>query len=383
MSAYVDAFGKVRYITSVGEAKKDSFIGYVGGLKTMQGIDKTKEALITNLDDETFPVLSYKLTEKSLYIDNSSNESDAYTKLYDTLFPSQGAETDKLSAKRIFRFKVNGNGEITRVTDLSPYFGYATDDDGFVKYSFSGQYPQTGDPTNFSINSKQLFLSKSEKITVLYDKEGEAAFGVTSYKELEEKHTSGTNTLTFFGGYMSSEFDLILLTGDVANMSADKKRIGIIDSVRTGIDDEGDPIKLIEIDGTAYTISDANATGLKKNMIVYYSVNLGGFASYDINILETLDLTGDFDSWAGLSSTGGTVSLSGGTVAKIDSKRLFITDENDVIDAFFFSDSGCRYASYNEERGEFEDGSSYEVGQGSEIIYITSGGMISYIFYIN
>lgn len=367
VSAYVDSFGKVRYISTMGSVGSDSFIGYVMGTQSPKGLIKTKEILVANLDSADFTQKVYKVAD-------SVNDS-SYSLLTDSI--------DTKTAKSVFRFKVNAKGEITEFSGLKPYFGYAQTD-GYVSIDFSGNIPGNGDPAYFEIDSKKLYFPRNEKITVIYENEGETAFGTTTYGDLEGKDTSGIYTFSFFGEDMSSEFDLILLMGDISNMAEHAGKFGIVSAVLSGKDADGEDIKIAEIDGKRYTVNKSDADILEENMLVYYKPTIGGFTSYAIDIIDTLKLNEKLHNNKGNTSDGGNISLKRGTIEKLDSKRIFIDDYDTGLDAYFFDRNGCRYIIYDETRKSFVDGNSYDFLQGKDVIYLlTSDQMVSVVFYLN
>jgi len=307
---------------------------------------------------------------------------------YDTLVSSK----DLRNAKSIFRFKFNAKDEIVKVTKLSGYFGYERDADGLVSFSWKEQYPQTGDPVNFdpfNVGGKKVMFPQNERIVAIYERDGEVAFGATNYATLQEKHPSTTVTFSFFGDYMSSEFDLILLSGDIPKMSSNSRYFGIISSVRTGADADGDKVTIAEIDGKKYVVNPEDTEGLKENTVVLYSTTVGNFSDYDIDIRDKVQLGGKFYDWEGKTGPNGGITLQRGIVAKIDSKRIYFnkgTDAfgDDIIEAYFFNTGGCKYTIYDEGTGKFSDGSANDFLQDKDVIYIiTASGMVSNVFYLN
>ena len=121
--------------------------------------------------------------------------------------------------------------------------------------------------------------------------------------------------------------------------------------------------KAIEVDGSEYVVSEKMVEGVSQNSFICYSKTSGSFASDEIYIHDKIGFAGDMYSWDGLS--GSNISFRRGTVAKIDSKRIFFDDGS----AYFLSTSGCNYKIYN-ERGWFEQGSAQDFLQGRDIIYV-------------
>ncbi len=369
VSAYIDAFGKVRYITTADVVNKDSFIGYLIGVRQGTGLDSNREIYVANIDDDTFEKKVYRLSDKL----------DEKEVTYDELVANQ----DLRNAKSIFRFKFNAKEEIVKVTKLSPYYGYETDEDGFVTYSTSGEFPGRGDPTYFaaSADDKRIYVPIKERLVVLYETDGEAAFGSTNYDELTGNNPGSKVVFYFFGEEMSSEFDLILIAGDVSKMrGSSSANYGIVDSVRTTIGADGEYIKMAEIGGTKYLISDEDARLVAKNTLVYFRKLTGGFSKYDIEIRDTIQLAGDMNSWEGYTGPNGSITIYKGRVSKIDSKRIFFDDGS----AFFFNPKGCSYKIYDEVSSSFEDGNSLDFLQDRDVLYVlTSNKIVSTIIYSN
>ena len=105
------------------------------------------------------------------------------------------------------------------------------------------------------------------------------------------------------------------------------------------------------------------AEGVSENTFIFYSKTSGSFANDEIYIHDKIKLSGDMYSWDGLS--GNNISVRRGTVAKIDSKRIFFDDGS----AYFLSTGGCNYKIYNEQ-GKFEQGSAQDFLQGRDVIYV-------------
>lgn len=371
ISAYVDAFGKVRYITTEGEVTKSDFIGYLIGIEERSGLSSKIEAYIANLDDAEFTKKVYSVSDKVVYED-SLNQT-----ILDT-------NSDTRTAKSIYRFKVNAKGEVIRVSAVSPYYGYTPNADGLVTATWSGQFPGRGDPTYYSADNdsgKRIYFPKNEKMVVLYEKDGEAAFGTTSYANLESKTPTGSVSFAFFGEEMSSEFDLILLIGDIARIKGESSGgYGIVESVRTTVDEEGEEIKLAQIDGQRYLVDNEDAAVISENTLVAYSKLTGGFSDYDIDITDYIKLSGELESWEGKTGAEGNIELKRGTISKVDSRRIFFDDGS----AYFFGTSGCKYRVYDSSNGKFSDGSAQDFLQGRDVIYLlTSSQTISTVFYTN
>lgn len=373
VKVYFDGFSKVRYITNSGKISKNEFIGYLIGTNSGKGLKTDKEAYVTNLDDNEFVKKIYK------FADNYDASEVSYSNLV--------SSSDLKNAKSIFRFELNGKEEIVKVSKLSPYFGY-TEVDGLVSYSHSYQFPEKGNPMYFEIDGKRLYFDVSERIVAIYEKDGEVAFGVTNYRTLAARRPSSEMIFSFFGEYLSADFDLILLSGDMSTVGSDESKYGFISSLRTGLDADGDKVTIAEIDGKNYIVNPSDVSALKENMLVYYSTAFDGYADFDIDIKDSVWLEGKFFDWAGKKGANGDITLVMGTVKKIDSKRIYFDmglDGNgkEIIEAYFFDRTGCNYRIYDERTGEFTQGSDKDELQGKDVIYIlTSNGMVSNVFYI-
>ena len=58
-----DGYSKVRYIKTTAETKTNEFIGYLLGVKSASGLDKTREIYAVNLDDTEFSKKVYKVSD--------------------------------------------------------------------------------------------------------------------------------------------------------------------------------------------------------------------------------------------------------------------------------------------------------------------------------
>lgn len=386
VSAYVDAHGKIRYITSAEEIVVNSFIGYLIGLDKGKGLSAGNIAYVANLDDDTFPRKVYNVA-KDLKAGSLS-------------LADLSKFEDKRNATSVFRFELNGDGELYSVTKLSPYYGYTPDGDGMVRAFYNGQFTQfkqQGDTAHYPVKSadnREVFFSVKEKIVYMIEKDGETEFVKTQYSTLEKKYQRSDVYFAMFGPEMSSEIDIIILEGDLSKMEGDgdSKGYGILEGIRTTADAEGKPIDLYIIDGVSYTVdpADAEAKGLKKNTVVYYSKLLKGFSDYDIDIQDALEFTEDFEEWDTLLSLKGIeyekdnkkpkpdINLMSGEIAKIDDKRVYLSDKT----AYFLS--GCKFRKWNASLKEFESGSQDDFLEGKTVVFLMkSDGRISYLFYMD
>ncbi len=380
VSAYVDAHGKIRYITSAEEIVVNNFIGYLIGLDKGKGLSAGNIAYVANLDDDTFPRTVYNVAKDLKAGSLSLTELSKFE--------------DKRNATSVFRFELNGDGELCSVTKLAPYYGYTPDGDGMVRAFYNGQFTQfkqQGETAHYPVKSadnREVFFSVKEKIVYMFEKDGETEFVKTQYSTLEKKYQRSDVYFAIFGPEMSSEIDIIILEGDLSKMEGDgdSKGYGILEGIRTTADAEGKPIDLYVIDGVSYTVdpADTEAKGLKENTIVYFSKLLKGFSDYDIDIQDALEFTDDFEEWAGLKSlkaqAGGTadINLMSGEIAKVDDQRVYLADKT----AYFLS--GCKFSKWNPSLKKFEKGSQEDFLEGKEVVFLMkSDGRISYLFYMD
>ncbi len=363
--AYVDAFGKVRYITTADTITRDNFIGYLLGVRQGTGLDSDKEVYLTNLDGPDFTKKVYKLSDNLVYEDGID-----YAELE--------SNKDTRTASSIYRFKVNSKDEIVRVSRLKPYYGYTANANGLVSVTLSGEIPSNGDPAYVTVDGKRLYFPLTEQMVALYEEDGEATFGTITYNDFIAKTTTNGITLSFFGEEMSSEFDLILAAGDISTLRGGSSSVyGIVNSVRTILAEDGETAKSVEIEGVRYVVSDEVAAGLKENTFVRFSKKSGGFSKDELIISDSAHLSGDMYSWAGFTGSG--IGFNRDIITKIDSKRIFFEDGS----VYFLNPSGCLYKIYND--GKFETGNSQDFLQGRDVIYVlnTSQQTVIAVFYMN
>ncbi len=380
VAAYADAHGKVRYVVSKSEATSNSFIGYLIGLDKGKGLDAGNIAYIANLDDSTFPKTVYKVAKT---LKAGSLSLDALSKNQDTR-----------NAKCIYKFELNGNGELYSASKLSPYYGYTPDADGFVKAFYNksaGAFPERGtdDMTYYTdmVDSKRLYFPIKQKLINVFERDGEVAFTNTTYSALQAKNPRQDAYFYFFGQPMSSEFDLILIECDLTKMGGTSSTaFGILESVRNIVDANGKAAQVLVIDGKSYTVAedDAQAKNLSGNSIIYYNNLNKSFSNVDIDVFDVLKLSDDFYSWdtleSNLKQAGSTaqITLKKGTITKIDSRRIFLDDGG----AYFTS--GCKYGKWNAGTKTFETGEKEDFLEGREVIYLlNSASMVTFIFYMD
>ncbi len=367
VSAYVDAFGKVRYITSAEVAVKDNFIGYLIGTNEGKGLVTNKELYITNLDDSAFTKKVYTLSKNVVYKDDID-----YSELV--------SNSNTLNAKSIYRFRINSKEEISEIKRLTPYSGYKLDDDGFVSLTRTAEFAGTGDPSYLAIDGKRIYFPQKYPMVALFEEDGEAVFGNITYSDLTGKVSTDGVKLYFFGPEMSSEFDLILISGDVATLrKSTSTSYGVVKSVRSAIDENGDKIKVVEIGSKTYRMSTKTADGLTENTFVSYSEITSGFGFEQIVIHDKIKLEGNMYDWADKSGSKMTTKM--GTVSKIDSSRMFLDDG----EIYFFLPAGCTYMKYDQNAESFEEGNAHDFLQGEDVIYIVnnSSQIIVAVFYMD
>lgn len=429
VSAYVDATGKVRFVTTEGIAEKSEFIGYLKGFNAGLGrLVVNKEMLIVNLQDLTFPEKVYPVSKNVKYyakrmvsgapVRDSNGDvvydeiteaavaarQDMYRTRHEVLQSPDSynmTEDEALQSDvhndSIFLFKVNAKGEIISVTEPEPYFGFNTSGSGYVSSFWTttgNQFAQRGDHTflpNVLGNASDRFIyfhAKNNPIVVIYDRDGETEFTKTDYNTLSAKITDKKTLFTYYGKAYSSDYDLIIATEGAGELrlSSGGSASGILTSIRVTEDEEGNTQYVAVINGNKFIINknDANTTALlnepnrPENTLVKYKTVLNKeTVDYDITITSITYLRGDMFDWVEADPATFLV----GTVKKIDSKRVYFEDGA----AEFFPSGGAKFRKYESERGTMTDGNANDFLEGRTVVYTVtrtnSASTVNEIFY--
>jgi len=371
--AYFDSYGRVRYLKPAEKVEKSDFIGYITGKRETGGFGHV-ELRVVNLEDDAFPSNVYKISEKTKFIGLYDNELTA-----EAVYATAG----DINGSGVYRFRVNAEGELTEISKLTPYYGFDLNHDGLVSTSVSSfmqnshPYVSITEVVNEERISQRLYVERNAPITAMYQEGSELCFSRTNWLTLEAASASGVN-LAIYGPEMSSDYDLLLLSGNVDQIQASStgNRYGIVTALANCVLPNGDAGKMVTIGGQQYMMTVDMARGLQKNSFVYYNPKKH-FGDEPITVLSYFNLEGDeIYDWVGAGN--GSVTIYSGNVVKVDSKRIYFEDGS----VHWMRPGGCTYMMQI-AAGKLTDGSAQDPLVGKTIVYAAdpTNHVINTIFY--
>ncbi len=361
VTAYVDVCERVRYMRlESGELSDNEFIGYFMGYK--QGGLSRDEIALVNLESEGFEKKVYTLSRKLVYEDGLDSS---------TVYASAGSE----DGSAIYSFKTNGSDEIVSVSKVRAFHGFE-DSNGEAKVTGDsiGSFPQSAFPFMW-VGGKKLYFDSDTYIVGMYESNGELTFKKCLWRDLEGKNCSDEDVVVrFFGQEMSSEVDLIFMSGPLDSIVPYENKYGIITRISDTLDSSGEPAKKVVInDEYGYILSAEDAEELENNMFVYYSRGTV-FGENDISVISSLALKGDMFDWVGAYNSDYTVYTA--TVEKADKKRLYFTNDT----SHFINQSQPLYFRVSDD-GKLSAGSYMDGLSGRDIVYIADNSLVYAVFY--
>ncbi len=361
VTAYVDVCEKVRYIRlESGELSDNEFMGYLMGYK--QGGLSQDEIALVNLESDSFEKKVYTLSKKLVYKDGLDSS---------TVYASASSE----DGSAIYSFKTNGSDEVISISKVNAFHGFAdANGDAMVKGDSIGSFPQSAFPFMW-VGGKKLYFDFDTYIVGMYESNGELTFKKCLWRELEGKNCSDEDVVVrFFGEEMSSEVELIFMSGPLDSITPYENTYGIITRISDALDAEGEPAKKVVInDEYGYVLSAEDASGLENNMFVCYSRGTL-FGENDISVISSLALKGDMFDWVGVANSDYMVYTA--TVEKADKKRLYFTNGT----SHFINQSQPLYFRVSED-GKLSTGSYMDGLSGRDIVYIADNSLVYAVFY--
>ena len=362
VTAYIDSMERVRYVRSEsGEIRDNEFIGYLMGFEDGGKLGSDKAALV-NLENGSFEEKIYTVSEKIRFEGSLTNGS---------VYSSAGAD----DGTAVYKFKTNGGDEIISVAKAEAFHGFAdANGDAMVKGNSIGSFPQSAHPFMW-VGGKKLYFDFDTNIVAMYEKSGDMVFKKCTWNELSGKLCSDENIIVrFFGREMSSDVDLIFMSGPLDTIVPSENTYGIITQISNTLNADGETAKRLTVNNEySYTINNTDAAGLETNTFIYYSTVVP-FGSNEISIISSLSLDGDMDSWKGNSN--GEFTVYEKTVEKADKKRLYFTDGS----SHFINQAQPLFFVVSDD-GELINGSYMDGLAGREVVYIADNSLIYAIFY--
>ena len=356
--AYVDSKERVRYVVSADVTDEDNeFIGYFLGVEMGKLSSSPKLFKIVNLEESDFNEAIYNVSEKFSF---DGNVNDMYV--------TAGA----MDGSAIFKFELNDKGEISSAKKAEAFYGFA-DSNGEAKVQYIGSFPQSSFPYMW-VGGKKLYFETDVNIVGMYEKDGEIVFKRSTWDSLSGKMCDDSVVARFFGEDMSSDVDLIFMTGDLGTITPMENDYGVVTKIISQRMENGEYGKKITINNEkSYVLSNEKAIGIEKNSFINYGSG-ALFGDSEICILSSVALHGDMFEWVGAGNDS--ITIKTGTIEKIDEKRVYFTDGT----AHFINRAQPLFFSV-EDDGSLENGSYMDGLEGKEIVYAADNSLIYAVFY--
>lgn len=358
VTAYVDVLERVRYVCSSDKmVTDDDFIGYFLGYEKEKLNSKPKLFKVINLEGDNFSEEIYTVSKRFKYEGN-----------IDEAYESAGLE----DGTPIYEFELNSKGEISSMKKVEAFYGFA-DANGEAKVQYIGSFPQSAFPFMW-VGGKRLYFDNDVNIVGMYEKDGELCFSRCSWNSLSGKICDDSVVARFFGEYMSSDVDMIFMTGNLESICQQESSFGVVTKVIAQKMDNGEFGKKIIVNNeSSFILTDDASKEIEKNTIISYGSG-GAFGSNEIFIINTLPLKGNFYEWVGLKNPE--IEMKTGTVAKIDEKRVYFTDGT----AHFINRSEPLFFSVSDD-GSLTGRSYMDNLEGKEIVYAADNSLIYVVFF--
>lgn len=331
MKAYLAPDDSILYMTpSVeGSAMKTEFYAAVCGMnKDAFGLSDEMKLYVVDANpyEKVFKITDKTLYEGTLFANNTSAIEEI------------GKTINDLQGKNIYKFIVNTKDEIVEINKKEAFYGYNTDS---VKVTYSGSLPQFGTECVY-YNSERLYF-KGQPITMIFEVDGKMTMKQAKWSDIYSKSVgTGGVSMEFFGEYMESIPDLIILYGN---------KPGAVEAIGSGgyygvVRSNG--LTLAENGEERYLYEGSN--GQKLYVDSEMAVALGEYALVRARtVLPFSDESTYVNSYTNLSKgpqNWESLGMTKGVVEKFDGIRLYTQDGK----ARFVGSDGILYYSYDESR---------------------------------
>ncbi len=364
VNGYVAPNGNILYVKpEKGQVNRSEFIGVVCGVSEEDFFGTERDIVLWSLAGDNPQKEVYKITEKTGYEDEIT---------IDTLI--QNARN--YEGKGIFKFTVNGKGVVTKVSKLSPFYGF-----GDGRAVVTTTYLHGANRAYLTVNGKRLYFDQS-KITSLYDDNGEFAVKQLTWADIRERTSATGFTFEFFGEELESIPSLVLLTGDTKTIGSAGIQAGFVTDIGKALDDEGNAVYVADVQGrngkVQYTISDEIAKTLPSRAIILFTHSLK-FSNAGLHLWAVADISGDYEDWGMSSCNVGNSWVGRGVVKKYDGIRLYLEDGT----AEFVNNNPAISCFDGSSREPLTFGKTqYDVKPGDSVFYMVYDGTITDIVYI-
>jgi len=353
----LDIYGCARYVELYsGKVTDGAILAYLLGYAPAEGFKKARMQMI-NLSADTTPTEVYELADKVTYEDELPE-----TEVFAAIGTTDGSA--------IYEIELNSKKEIKSFAKLREYRGFegktvttreAPGEYSFIDHGTPYLVVNVGEASP-NTDYRKLFIPKTTPVYAIDTSSGEVEVYQLPYSEFVGKYVYDKVTLRFFGYESSPEMRMIVMTGNISAV-ANTSKSGIVERYATGIDAQGDEVKLVTIDGTTYRLLENSPLQPVEDYFVSYTVSL--FEKDAITIDKQLDFQSDFSTWDGLQY--GKSTLKYAIIEEADNLKVHIDGNNGSRDYYYYEPGLCQFMGVNRD-GELVDMSYQDMQPGMEVV---------------
>lgn len=350
VKAYIDPYGRVCCVEGIRQDSNEIF-GYLLGYNGKKGLSNEERILFLDLKDGANGGKEY------IIADNCTFDADSNV-THDSFFASSG----KITNNDIYEITVNDSGFVTNVTVPMRFEGFETaalsDIRSFIEAS----------PMYLTVDKQKLYFDSTTPFYVAYENKGVMISKKMVYSALRARSVSEDGLIVTFYGYPDQgEVRFVTLTGNITKIEGNQTT-GIVEMIASTLNGEGKPVSSAYISGKQYLLTDADASKLKKDMLVTVTVPIfGEYASLE----SYMELDNIFNTDVTLDS-----NLKRINVKKAYNNRLILDDGSTI---FYHSKS---YKIWKQNSlGEFTEGIKEDIKDGDEVIIYVKNKEIAHLFY--
>lgn len=367
VTAVLDIYGKAIYaIKYSGDLRNEKFPGYLIGYEPERGFDKAR-VLIADLSNE-------QGKRKEFIVSDKLFEDPGFSAIVATAGTNDGTA--------LYDIGLNGRGEVKSFTSIPEYEGFEGRTWSSSQFMGDGPIPRllvsadvacgengcTSDAKCPECAARVIFIDKETPVFCMNNDGGEFEFYKIPYSELVGKDVSnpGAIRIKFYGYGVDNNPDLRMLVmyGDVSEISGSKKT-GIVDSFSKKLNDEGEPVDAITIDGTTYEFSENSLVTPTKGDFVSYTVSV--FDADLVTVEKAINLVSDLSTMHNQAKDSKTIYYYG-HVLKVDQNKVKIVDP-DGYELYYYYDKEVLNVYGIDEKGKLISGFEYyDISVGDEIL---------------